>query len=57
MALAEIFAPSYALAWAGCLLTALLFYFMPIINAVYLYQIVGESNRYSQTGTPPVWKG
>lgn len=57
MALTEIVAPSYGNPGAGCLLTALLFYLMPIINALYLNRIIGESNRYSQTGAPPIWKG
>jgi len=57
MALTEVVAPSYANPGAGCLLTMLLFYLMPFINALYLYGIVSESNRYSQTGTPPIWKG
>jgi hypothetical protein len=57
LAVTEIVAPSYGPAWATLLLTVILFYFMPIINAIYLISIVRESNRYSQTGVLPTWKG
>lgn len=57
MAVTEIIVPSYGPMWSTLVLTVILFYFVPILNALYLIRMILESNRYSQTGALPRWKG
>jgi hypothetical protein len=57
-AIREILFPTYAYSnqLEGCLYLLVLFWLLIPIAFVKLILAIGESNRYSQTAVPPVWK-